>query len=189
VEITVTKTALEGVVLVDTKCNEDERGFFMEVWNQRDYARAGLTMTFVQQSHSRSRRGVLRGLHYQDMRAPLGKLIRCTVGEIFDVAVDLRVGSPTFGKFVSINLSADNKRQIYVPPGFAHGFEALSDPVEVQYQQTGFYAPAAEASVAWNDPDIGIPWPIPNPELSARDHKGMSLKEYAAKPAFRYGAV
>src|SRR6476469_5217199 len=103
------KTALDGVVLIDTRYIQDARGFFMEVWHQAEYAKAGLTMTFLQQSHSRSHRGVLRGLHYQDMRAPLGKLIRCTVGEIFDVAVDLRLGSPTFGRFVSVNLSADNK--------------------------------------------------------------------------------
>ena len=149
----------------------------------------GAGMRFVQDSHSRSRRAVLRGLHYQDMTAPLGKLVRCTVGEIFDVAVDLRVGSPTFGHFVSVNLSAENKRQMYVPVGFAHGFQALTDAVEVQYRQTGYYVPAAEGSVAWNDPDIGIRWPIDTPVLSARDQNATTLKEYAKKPAFRYGQI
>src|SRR5262249_43555489 len=134
-QITVTKTPLDGVVLIDTKYFKDERGFFIESWHQRDYAAAGLSMTFVQDGHSRSPRGVLRGLHYQDMTAPMGKLLRCTVGEIFDVAVDLRVGSPTFGRWMSVVLSADNKRQIYIPAGFAHGFQATSDVVEVQYRQ------------------------------------------------------
>jgi len=189
VQITVIPTPLDGVVFIDTKFAQDERGFFMESWHERDYAAAGLTMRFVQDSHSRSRRAVLRGLHYQDMTAPLGKLVRCTVGEIFDVAVDLRVGSPTFGHFVSVNLSAENKRQMYVPVGFAHGFQALTDAVEVQYRQTGYYVPAAEGSVAWNDPDIGIRWPIDTPVLSARDQNATTLKEYAKKPAFRYGQI
>jgi dTDP-4-dehydrorhamnose 3,5-epimerase len=187
VEITVTKTPLDGVVFIDTRFFQDDRGFFMEAWHERDYAAAGLSMRFVQDSHSRSHRGVLRGLHYQDMTAPLGKLIRCTIGEIFDVAVDLRAGSPSFGKFVSVHLTADNKRQMYVPVGFAHGFQALTDVVEVQYRQTGYYSPAAEGSVLWSDPDVGVNWPIPNPTLSTRDRNAITLKEYAANPAFRYG--
>lgn len=186
-KITVTKTPLDGVVLVDTKFFQDERGFFIESWHQRDYAEAGLAMTFVQDGHSRSPRGVLRGMHYQDMTAPMGKLLRCTVGEIFDVAVDLRVGSPTFGKWFSVELTAANKTQIYIPAGFAHGFQALGDVVEVQYRQTGFYTPSSEGTLAWNDPDVGIAWPIPNPTLSGRDQKGMTLKQYLQKPAFRFG--
>jgi len=185
-KITVTKTALEGVVLIDTKYFQDDRGFFIESWHQRDFADAGLTMTFVQEGHSRSARGVLRGLHYQDMTAPMGKLVRCTVGSILDVAVDLRVGSPTFGKWVGVELTADNKRQIYVPEGFAHGFQALSEVVEVQYKQTGFYTPSSEGSVAWNDPDIGVEWPIAEPTLSDRDKRANSLKAYQEKPAFKY---
>ena len=185
-KITVTKTALEGVVLIDTKYFQDDRGFFIESWHQRDFADAGLTMTFVQEGHSRSARGVLRGLHYQDMTAPMGKLVRCTVGSILDVAVDLRVGSPTFGKWVGVELTADNKRQIYVPEGFAHGFQALSEVVEVQYKQTGFYTPSSEGSVAWNDPDIGVEWPIADPTLSDRDKRANSLKAYQEKPAFKY---
>src|ERR1051326_4697796 len=143
-KITVTKTPLEGVVLIDTPFSKDERGFFIESWHQRDYADAGLPMTFVQDGHSRSPRGVLRGMHYQDMTAPMGKLLRCTVGTIFDVAVDLRVGSPTFGKWFGVELSADTKRQIYIPAGFAHGFQATSEEIEVQYKQTGFSTPPAQ---------------------------------------------
>ena len=186
-KITVTKTPLDGVVLIDTKFFQDERGFFIESWHQRDYADAGLTMTFVQDGHSRSMRGVLRGMHYQDMTAPMGKLLRCTLGAIFDVAVDLRVGSPTLGKWFAVELNADSKRQIYIPAGFAHGFQALSEHVEVQYLQTGFYTPSAEGTLAWNDPDVGIPWPLPTPTLSARDQKGMTLEQYLQKPAFRLG--
>lgn len=185
-KITVTNTPLAGVVLIDTKFFQDERGFFIESWHQRDYADAGLALTFVQEGHSRSARGVLRGLHYQDSTAPMGKLVRCTVGKILDVAVDLRVGSPTFGKWVGVELTADNKRQIYVPEGFAHGFQALSDVVEVQYKQTGFYTPASEGTVSWNDPDIGVEWPIADPVLSDRDKRAMSLKAYQEKPAFKY---
>ncbi len=188
-KITITQTPLSGVVFIDTHFFQDDRGFFIETWHQRDYAQAGLTMSFVQEGHSRSGRGVLRGLHYQDMTAPMGKLVRCTLGRIFDVAVDLRVGSPTFGKWVSVELTADNKRQIYVPEGFAHGFQALSDVVEVQYKQTGFYTPASEGTIAWNDPDVGVEWPIPEPTLSERDKRGMSLKSYLQKPAFTYSVA
>lgn len=185
-KITVTPTALTGVVLIDTKFFQDDRGFFIESWHQRDYADAGLPMTFAQEGHSRSARGVLRGLHYQDMTAPMGKLVRCTVGAIFDVALDLRVGSPTFGKWVGVELTADNKRQIYVPEGFGHGFQALTDVVEVQYKQTGFYTPASEGTISWNDPEVGVQWPIADPLLSDRDKRGMSLKTYLEKPAFTY---
>lgn len=188
-KITLTKTALDGVVLIDTNFFQDERGFFLESWHQRDFANAGLTMAFVQDGHSRSPRGVLRGLHYQDMTAPMGKLLRCTVGVIFDVAVDLRVGSPTFGQWISVELSADNKRQIYIPPGFAHGFQAISDVVEVQYRQTGFYTPASEGTLSWNDREVGITWPVPDPTLSARDQKGMTLTQYLEKPAFVMGKM
>src|SRR5260221_1686802 len=185
-KLTVTDTPLSGVVLIDTKFFQDDRGFFIESWHQRDYAEAGLTMPCVQEGHSRSARGVLRGLHYQDTTAPMGKLVRCTVGRILDVAVDLRVGSPTFGKWFGVELTADHKRQIYVPEGFAHGFQALSDVVEVQYKQTGFYTPSSEGTVSWNDPDIGVEWPIPDPVLSDRDRRGTSLKAYQENPAFRY---
>jgi dTDP-4-dehydrorhamnose 3,5-epimerase len=186
-QVTVTRTSLEGVVLIDIPFFQDDRGFFIETWHQREFAAAGLTMTFVQENHSRSQRGVLRGLHYQDGTAPLGKLIRCTYGEVFDVAVDIRAGSPTFGQWVSVELSAGNKRQIYVPPGFAHGFQAVSDAAEIQYKQTAFYTPEAEGTIAWNDSDLAISWPIATPTLSARDRKGLSLEDYLRQPAFHYG--
>lgn len=184
-KVHLTATPLDGVVLVDIDYFQDERGFFIENWHQRDFSEAGLDLTFVQEGHSRSSYGVLRGLHYQNMTAPMGKLIRCTLGRIFDVAVDLRTSSKTFGKWFSVVLSADDKRQIYIPAGFAHGFEALTEFVEVQYKQTGFYTPSSEGTVLWNDPDIGVEWPILPPILSKRDQNGMSLRTYAQTPAFR----
>ena len=177
-------TPLENLVVVEIDCFQDERGFFIESWHKRDFASAGLDIEFVQEGHSRSGQGVLRGLHYQDMTAPMGKLLRCTAGCIFDVAVDLRVGSPTFGQWFGLELSADNKKQIYVPVGFAHGFATLSEFAEVQYKQTGFYTPSSEGTLSWNDPDVGIQWPVTNPTLSKRDQNGMSLKDYLKKPAF-----
>ena len=180
----VTQTPLKGLVVIDIDYFRDERGFFIESWHKRDFAAAGLDLEFVQEGHSRSSYGVLRGMHYQNMTAPMGKLLRCTVGRIFDVAVDLRVSSPTFGKWFSVELSSDNQRQIYVPPGFAHGFATLSDTAEVQYKQTGFYTPSSEGTLSWNDPDVGIQWPIAHPILSKRDQNGMSLKDYMKKPAF-----
>lgn len=181
----VTKTSLEGLVLVSIDHFHDDRGFFIESWNKRDFAEAGLTQEFVQDSHSRSRYGVLRGLHYQGMRAPMAKLVRCTVGRILDVAVDLRVSSPTFGKYFSVELTSENKNQLFVPIGFAHGFLTLSDVCEVQYKQTGFYEPSTEGGIAWNDPDIAINWSIKDPILSIRDQKQLSLKQYRENPAFR----
>jgi dTDP-4-dehydrorhamnose 3,5-epimerase len=181
----VSTTSLSGVVLIETDCFRDERGFFIEPWNQRDFQAAGLNVTFVQEGHSRSNRRVIRGLHYQDMTAPMGKLVRCTVGEIFDVAVDLRVGSATFGKWFAVELTAENHRQVYIPPGFAHGFQALSAAAEVQYKQTAFYTPSSEGGVLWNDGDLGIPWPISDPLLSTRDTQALHLKDYLRAPAFR----
>lgn len=180
----LTQTPLAGLVVVDIDYFQDERGFFIESWHKRDFAVAGLDLEFVQEGHSRSGQGVLRGLHYQDMTAPMGKLLRCTVGRIFDVAVDLRVSSPTFGKWFGIELSADNKKQIYVPVGFAHGFVTLSEFAEVQYKQTGFYTPSSEGTLSWNDLDVGVQWPITHPALSKRDQNGMSLQDYLKKPAF-----
>jgi len=181
----VIQTPLPDLVLVEIEYFQDGRGFFIESWHKRDFAAAGLDLEFVQEGHSRSSADVLRGLHYQDLTAPMGKLVRCTLGRIFDVAVDLRLGSPTFGKWFSVELSADNKRQIYVPVGFAHGFATLSDVAEVQYKQTGFYIPSSEGTIVWDDPDIGVEWPIANPTLSKRDQNGMSLKEYLKNPAFK----
>lgn len=186
-DLTVTRTPLDGVVLIQPRVFADARGFFLETWSARDFAAAGFTDLFVQDSHSRSTHGVLRGLHYQDNTAPLGKLVRCTIGSIFDVAVDLRAGSPTFGQWTGAELSADNKLLMYIPLGFAHGFQATSEIVEVQYKQTGYYTPAAEGTIAWNDPDIGVEWPVDEPILSGRDEQGTSFKDYARRPAFHYG--
>jgi dTDP-4-dehydrorhamnose 3,5-epimerase len=180
----ITTTPLAGVVLVNINYFQDERGFFIEPWNKRDFAEAGLDLEFVQEGHSRSGFGVLRGLHYQDMTAPMGKLVRCTLGKLFDVVVDLRISSPTFGKWFGVELSTENKTQIYVPPGFAHGFVSLADAVEIQYKQTGFYTPSSEGTLAWNDPDVAVDWPIKNPVLSKRDQSGKLLKDYIKNPAF-----
>lgn len=182
--IRITPTRLNGVVLIDTDFFRDERGFFIEVWHQQRYSEAGLDYNFVQDNHSRSAHKVLRGLHYQNTTAPMGKLVRCTAGTILDVAVDLRRSSPTFGQWVSAELSAENMRQIMVPDGFGHGFATLSEFAEVQYKCTGLYTPTSEGTVAWDDPEIGIEWPFGDPILSGRDQAGMSLADYRRKPAF-----
>lgn len=183
-KIRLTPTTLDGVVLVDIDYFKDARGFFIESWHQRDFAEGGLDLQFVQEGHSRSAARVLRGMHYQDMTAPMGKLLRCTIGSIFDAAVDLRLSSPTFGRHVGVELSAENMRQIYIPPGFGHGFQVLSDVAEVQYKQTAFYTPSSEGTISWNDPDVGIRWPLADPILSERDKRGRSLQEYAKNAAF-----
>jgi dTDP-4-dehydrorhamnose 3,5-epimerase len=181
----VTETPLPGLVIVNIDHFQDERGFFIETWHKKDFAAAGLPFEFVQDSHSRSSYRVIRGLHYQDMRAPMAKLVRCTVGRILDVAIDLRVSSPTFGKWFSIELTAENKTQLFVPIGFAHGFAALSEVCEVQYRQTEFYRPETEGGLVWNDPDVGIEWPFRDPILSARDQNAPTLQDYLKKPAFK----
>ena len=181
----VTKTPLEGLVVVDIDYFNDERGFFIEVWHKRDFAAAGLELDFVQEGHSRSAYKILRGLHYQDMTAPMGKLVRCTFGKVWDVAVDLRPSSATLGKWFSIELSADNKKQVYVPPGFAHGFATLSDFAELQYKQTGFYTPPSEGTLIWKDADVAITWPFSDPILSKRDQNGKTFKDYLTNPAFK----
>jgi len=182
----VSPTKLEGVVVIDTDFFRDERGFFIESYHKQRFAEHGLGYDFVQDNHSRSASRVLRGLHYQDMTAPMAKLVRCTVGKVLDVAVDLRAGSPTFGQWVSVELSAENMRQIMVPVGFAHGFVVLSEVAEVQYKCTDYYTPSAEGGIAWDDPDIGIDWPIRDPILSRRDQHNPSLREYLRHPAFTY---
>ncbi|MCL2429741.1 MAG: dTDP-4-dehydrorhamnose 3,5-epimerase, partial [Alphaproteobacteria bacterium] len=156
----------------------DERGFLQVSFNAREFNEAvGADITFVQDNHSRSRRGVLRGLHYQ-IRKPQGKLVRVVTGRVFDVAVDARRSSPTFGRWVGFELSADNHRQLWVPPGFAHGFLVLSDTADFLYKTTDYYAPEHERTVAWNDPAIGIKWPLDEaPVLSAKDKIGVPLRE------------
>jgi len=179
-------THLEGLVLVEVPVHEDPRGFFMESWNRRDFAEAGLDADFVQDNHSRSGQGVLRGMHYQDLSTPLAKLVRCTSGAVFDVAVDLRASSRTFGQWFGTELSARNRKQLYVPVGFAHGFLTLSEAAEVQYKQTGFYTREAETAIRWSDPDIGVEWPVSGPLLSERDrNEAISFEEYRRNPAFR----
>ncbi|MGC8777273.1 MAG: dTDP-4-dehydrorhamnose 3,5-epimerase [Candidatus Caldatribacteriaceae bacterium] len=172
-------TPLEGVVLIEPTLFEDERGFFMETYSFRDFQELGLGVTFVQDNHSFSRKGVLRGLHFQ-REHPQGKLLRVVRGAIFDVAVDIRQNSPTFGKWYGVELSAENRRQLYIPPGFAHGFLALSD-ADVLYKATDYYHPGDEGGIIWNDPDIGIAWPlVGEPVLSPKDQGWGGLRELYA---------
>ncbi|QQR73715.1 MAG: dTDP-4-dehydrorhamnose 3,5-epimerase [Holophagales bacterium] len=172
-----TPTEVPEIVLVEPDVFRDERGFFLEVFHERRWAaEAGLTLRLVQDNHSRSRAGTLRGLHAQ-LRRPQGKLVRCTRGEIFDVGVDIRRGSPTFGRWAGAILSEDNFRLLWVPEGFAHGFCVLSEAAEVQYKVTEFYDPGGEIGIAWNDPRIGIDWPIAAPLLSPRDAAAPRLDE------------
>lgn len=166
----VITTEIPDVLIFKPKVFGDERGFFMESFNRRSWlAATGLDCKFVQDNHSRSGRGVLRGLHYQ-IRQPQGKLVRVVAGEVFDVAVDLRRSSPTFGKWVGVRLSAENKLQFWVPPGFAHGFMVLSEEADFLYKATDFYAPEHERAIIWNDPELDISWPSEiTPELSGKD--------------------
>ena len=172
----VEATAIEGVLVLQPKVFGDARGFFMETWNRQRYREAGLDWNFVQDNVSLSRRGILRGMHFQNP-APQGKLVFVLEGEVFDVAVDIRRSSPTFGRWHGLNLSADNKRQFFVPPGFAHGFAVLSETALFAYKCTEYYMPQNELALAWNDPDIGIPWPLDNPQLSEKDARGPRLKD------------
>jgi len=170
--------AISDVLLIIPDVFGDERGFFMEVFQSRKFSEAGISAPFVQDNHSRSKQGVLRGLHYQIKHAQ-GKLVRTIIGEIFDVVVDLRKSSPTFGQWVGTHLSSDNKSQLWVPPGFAHGFYVLSDWAEVLYKTTDFYAPEFERTLFWNDPDIAVQWPFlpgQSPVLSSKDKNGKFLK-------------
>ncbi len=171
-----TPTAIPDVLIIEPKVFGDERGFFFESFNQQRFEEAtGAHCNFVQDNHSRSARNVLRGLHYQ-IKQPQGKLVRVVMGEVFDVVVDIRKSSPTFGRWVGTRLSADNKRQLWVPPGFAHGFLVLSEAAEFIYKTTDYWAPEHERCIRWNDPAIGIEWPIEdNPTLSAKDAQGISL--------------
>lgn len=174
----VVDTALPGVRLIEPRVFGDDRGFFLESWNARAFAEAGLDVDFVQDNHSRSARHVLRGLHYQ-IANPQGKLVRVTVGAVFDVAVDLRRSSPHFGHWVGYELSAENKRMLWVPPGFGHGFVVLSESADFLYKCTTFYAPANERSLAWNDPALGIDWQLGSaaPLLSAKDAAAPCLTD------------
>jgi dTDP-4-dehydrorhamnose 3,5-epimerase len=178
----VTPLAIPDVLLIEPRVFGDERGFFYESFNQRAFNLAtGLDLQFVQDNHSKSAQGVLRGLHYQ-VQNPQGKLVRAAAGEVFDVAVDIRRDSPTFGKWVGQLLSADNKHQLWVPPGLAHGFVVLSETAEFLYKTTDYYAPEHERSIAWNDPTLAITWPDLGtpPKLSAKDMAAMSFRQACA---------
>ena len=175
---TVTPTALPEVLVLEPKVFGDARGFFFESFNARDFAQAtGLQVDFVQDNHSKSARGVLRGLHYQIEHAQ-GKLVRVVQGEVFDVAVDLRKSSPTFGQWEGVHLSADNHKQLWIPPGFAHGFVVLSESAEFLYKTTDYYSPEHERCIRWDDPEIGINWPMTvAPALSGKDAAAGALME------------
>lgn len=172
----VEKTALPGVLLIKPKVFGDSRGFFVETWNRARYAEQGLDVDFVQDNLSFSKRGILRGLHFQNPHGQ-GKLVQVLEGEVFDVAVDIRKGSPTFGQWLGVNLSSENRHQFYVPPGFAHGFCVLSETALFSYKCTDLYHPEHECSILWNDPDLKIDWPICDPQLSEKDQSGRRLKE------------
>lgn len=174
----VIATTIPEVLILEPKVFGDERGFFMESFNRKVWTeKTGNDYEFVQDNHSRSTKGVLRGLHYQ-INQPQGKLVRVVSGEVFDVAVDLRRSSPTFGKWAGVHLSADNKRMFWVPPGFGHGFLVLSESADFLYKATDFYAPEHERAIIWNDPDIGIEWPFSGtPELSIKDGQAVFFRD------------
>jgi dTDP-4-dehydrorhamnose 3,5-epimerase len=170
-------TSIPDVILIEPRVFGDARGFFYESWNARDFAQNGIDASFVQDSHSRSTRGVLRGLHYQ-IQQPQGKLVRAVAGEIFDVVVDIRKSSPTCGRHVAVRLSADTRQMLWVPAGFAHGFYVLSDYAEILYKQTAPYAPQHERSLLWNDPELAIDWPLAGaPLLSEKDKAGLPFRQ------------
>jgi dTDP-4-dehydrorhamnose 3,5-epimerase len=174
--VNVKPTALPEVLIVELERFTDDRGFFLERYHEEKFARLGLPGTWRQDNHSRSRRGVLRGLHYQ-LRRPQGKLVWCARGSAFDVAVDIRAGSPTFGQWASITLTEDLPQLLWIPPGFAHGFCALSDMTDIIYKCTEVYVPSDERGLAWNDPELGIRWPVTPPILSPRDRDFPQLRD------------
>ena len=175
----ISPTELPEVLLIEPTVHRDDRGFFVETWHAAKYAELGLDATFVQDNHSKSARGTLRGLHAQ-LAKPQGKLVRASQGEILDVAVDIRPGSPRFGRHVAVVLSADNFKQLFIPEGFAHGFCVISELAELQYKCTDLYDPTSEITVAWNDPALGIEWPVEEPLLSQKDAEARTLAEYSA---------
>jgi dTDP-4-dehydrorhamnose 3,5-epimerase len=172
----VEQTPLPGVVLLTPQRFGDQRGFFLEAWNRRRFREHGLDLDFVQDNLSSSRKGILRGLHFQNPQ-PQGKLVQVLQGEVFDVAVDIRRGSPSFGRWWGTNLSSTNLQQLYIPEGFAHGFCVVSDMALFSYKCTDFYNPASEFTLRWDDPDLAITWPVGDPELSAKDAGGLRLRD------------
>ena len=172
----VIRTTLKDCVIIEPKVFGDERGFFLETFQTERYADVGINLPFVQDNHSRSSKGVLRGLHFQKTK-PQGKLVRVVRGEVYDVAVDIRQGSLTYGQWEAVILSEENKTQFWVPPGFAHGFVVLSETADFEYKCTDYYDPSDEGSLLWNDPDLNIPWPIDNPKLSEKDANAPLLAD------------
>ena len=184
----ITPTVIPDVLLIEPDVFGDSRGFFMETWHRQKYAEQGLDVDFVQDNHSRSSKGVLRGLHYQ-LEKPQGKLVRVATGRVFDVAVDIRKGSPTFGQWVGAELSEHNQHQFYVPPGFAHGFCVLSESADFLYKCTDLYAPQYEYGILWNDPEIGIEWPEGDFKISDKDAQNSLLSELGDQfPVYEGGA-
>jgi len=183
--VKIEQTSLAGVLIITPVVHADARGSFRECWQRERYAEAGLPATWMQDNVSRSHRGVLRGLHFQ-YPVPQGKLVTAIHGEILDVAVDIRVGSPAFGKAVAVNLSSDNSRQLWIPEGFAHGFVVLSNEALVHYKVSQPYHPAGDRTIAWNDPRIGIDWPVRQPILSTKDAAGRALTDFAPEELPRY---
>lgn len=181
----VIETGIPGLLVFEPKIFGDDRGYFVETWNKARYAEAGLKEDFCQDNMSFSRRGVLRGLHLQNPNGQ-GKLVSVSQGEVFDVAVDLRKGSTTFGKWYGIHLTSEKKNQLFVPKGFAHGFCVLSETALFTYKCTDFYNPKAEFTLMWNDPDVGITWPVQNPELSSKDTEGYRLKDLPPEALIAY---
>ncbi len=175
-KLNVTKTLLAGLIVIEPQIFGDDRGFFLEFYNRDSFAGIGIEEAFVQDNHSRSGKGVLRGLHYQVPPAPMGKLVKGVRGKICDVGVDIRKGSPTFGQWHGELLSGDNHKMLYLPPGFAHGFLALEDNTDVIYACTNVYTPSAERAIVWNDPDLGIKWPLEKVVVSEKDGKSPPLK-------------
>lgn len=178
------ETDLPGILIVEPDVFEDPRGYFMETHHRDKFADAGIAHPFVQDNHAHSVRETLRGLHFQEPH-PQGKLVRVVSGKIFDVAVDIRRDSPDFGRWVGVELSSENRRQLWVPPGFAHGYCVLTDDCDVIYKCTQIYSPEHDHVIAWNDPDIGIEWPVSEPVLSDRDRAAPLLEEVARRPFFR----
>lgn len=181
----VIATELEGVVILEPKVFADDRGYFLETWSRERYEEVGIKETFCQDNVSFSLKGILRGLHFQYPQAQ-GKLVSVVSGEVFDVAVDIRVDSPTFGRHVDVMLSEDNHKQIYIPPGFAHGFCVVSDMARFAYKCTAYYNAAADRGIIWNDPDIGVEWPVDGPLLSEKDSKLPRLKDIGAEKLPRF---
>jgi len=186
-KINLEPTEIKDVVVIVPDIFQDSRGFFMETYREDQFKKMGLPYHFVQDNHSRSAKGVVRGLHFQ-WEPPMGKLMRVTQGSAFLVAVDIRVGSPTLGKWVGINATAENRRQIWAPAGFARGFCVLSDSAEIQYKCTGSYNNSGESGILWNDPEIGIKWPVSatEAELSAKDKNAQTLKQWLASPNAKF---